>query len=440
MPNVIKDCGRYHVVASGDSCASVALRYSTSFLELQQYNTMINDGCTNLWLGYSVCVARVTKGPRSSDGSCGPANQFSTCESTSFGACCSNSGRCGDGKDYCSPDSCFSGACETSTRVSQDGACNATITCPGSRFGDCCSTSGYCGDSEDYCGAGNCYSGACDPDTGGKSVDGSCGPKFAGNKTCTGTQFGSCCSVNGYCGDSDAYCGAGNCHSGDCADGGGSSSCEIAVTFETTYETEWGESVWVVGSLPGLGEWDMSRGKMLEGSSTGGSSTRFAGTFALPANTGVGFKFVLLQIDGTAIWEDDPNRGFDTPACGGSEITVGGAWHGEEGNSPTCESVVVNFEARAATAFGEAIYLIGSLPELGAWNLDNAIALSADHYTAQDPLWEGSVRLPTAVELEYKLVRLQTDGSFAWEADPNKSYLVPKDCGVSATASGSWNA
>jgi hypothetical protein len=59
-------------------------------------------------------------------------------------------------------------------------------------------------------------SGKCDTDNGGPSVDGSCGPNFAGNKTCLGTQFGSCCSLHGYCGDGEPYCGVGNCYSGLC--------------------------------------------------------------------------------------------------------------------------------------------------------------------------------------------------------------------------------
>lgn len=80
----------------------------------------------------------------------------------------------------------------------------------------CCSIYGYCGDNTDFCGAGFCYSGNCEPNIGGPSINGECGPSFAGNKTCTGTQFGNCCSVSGYCGSTDDYCAAGNCYSGAC--------------------------------------------------------------------------------------------------------------------------------------------------------------------------------------------------------------------------------
>ncbi len=75
---------------------------------------------------------------------------------------------------------------------------------------------GHCGKGRDYCGAGNCYSGSCETDTGGPSTNGECGPLFAGNKTCTGTQFGRCCSTSGYCGSTSDFCAVKNCYSGAC--------------------------------------------------------------------------------------------------------------------------------------------------------------------------------------------------------------------------------
>jgi hypothetical protein len=52
-------------------------------------------------------------------------------------------------------------------------------------------------------------SGACkgnSPASGGVSLDGHCGPKFPGNKTCAGTTFGACCSNFGFCGNGNSYC------------------------------------------------------------------------------------------------------------------------------------------------------------------------------------------------------------------------------------------
>jgi hypothetical protein len=137
-----------------------------------------------------------------------------------FNSCCSMSGFCGSTPAYCGAGECYSGACNgTSSGVTTDGTCGPNtggLLCQNPLFGPCCSTSGYCGNGTDYCGAGNCYSGSCDTDIGGLSTTGECGPLFAGNKTCTGTQFGTCCSTDGYCGNGTDYCSSGHCYSGAC--------------------------------------------------------------------------------------------------------------------------------------------------------------------------------------------------------------------------------
>lgn len=206
----IADCGKYYDVASGDDCATISLLAEISFADFRTFNTQINTQCTNLWLGYSYCVAKVTQPPMSTDGSCGPDHNQATCPGSGFGDCCSTAGACGSSSAFCDRANCYSGACTgPAPGVTTNGTCGPKyegLVCGDSSFGKCCSIYGFCGSTNDYCGAGNCYSGACDPDNGGPSVDGSCGPNFAGNKTCTGTQFGKCCSKSGYCGDTSDYC------------------------------------------------------------------------------------------------------------------------------------------------------------------------------------------------------------------------------------------
>ena len=168
----------------------------------------------DLWLDYDACVAPVTPKRPSADGTCPPGV---TCEGTAFGDCCSPFGFCGSGPEYCGEEEDDEdnngGGSET-----EDGTCGpeygGTVCAP--PFGSCCSIYGFCGDGPDYCAPGNCHSGACDPDVGGPSVNGECGPGNAGNKTCTGTQFGACCSIYGFCGDGDDFCRGSNCYSGAC--------------------------------------------------------------------------------------------------------------------------------------------------------------------------------------------------------------------------------
>ena len=95
--------------------------------------------------------------------------------------------------------------------VSKDGSCGPNAggaICTSSGFGSCCSINGYCGDSVDYCSPGSCYSGAC---TGSATsiLDGSCGPN-ANGWTCDNPKFGPCCSIYGYCGSGATFCDTGN--------------------------------------------------------------------------------------------------------------------------------------------------------------------------------------------------------------------------------------
>ncbi|CAI7594905.1 unnamed protein product [Penicillium glandicola] len=203
----IDECGEYYLVVAGDDCSTIDLRFGLNFTQLQEYNTYLNSTCGNLWLNYDICVAPVTPQTVSTDGTCPPGV---TCEGSAFGDCCSPFGYCGTGSDYC--------VTTTNGTATSDGTCGpdygGTTCIP--QFGNCCSIYGYCGNGTTYCGAGNCYSGTCDTDNGGPSTNGECGPNFAGNKTCTGTQFGTCCSTSGYCGSTSDYCSGSNCYSGAC--------------------------------------------------------------------------------------------------------------------------------------------------------------------------------------------------------------------------------
>ncbi|KAJ6018171.1 hypothetical protein N7451_001550 [Penicillium sp. IBT 35674x] len=204
-----ESCGLYYEVVSGDDCATVALRFGINFTQLQSLNSYLNDDCTNLWLNYDTCVAPVSMPTVSTDGSCGVGV---TCTGSDFGNCCSSAGEC--------TDDCGSAGNGTTSTNGLCGPDNSYMTCPGSEFGDCCSIYGYCGNGTEFCGAGNCYAGDCATDDGGPSTNGECGPLFAGNKTCTGTQFGDCCSTSGYCGSTNDYCSPPNCYSGACSTSG----------------------------------------------------------------------------------------------------------------------------------------------------------------------------------------------------------------------------
>ncbi|KAJ1967528.1 hypothetical protein IWQ62_001802 [Dispira parvispora] len=92
--------------------------------------------------------------------------------------------------------------------LADDGTCSATKPCAN---GTCCSGFGFCGSTEAHCGPG-CQNGPC-TGGGGPSI-----PPPNGPGTCDAThpcQSGACCSRLGWCGWTDAHCGAG-CQNGPC--------------------------------------------------------------------------------------------------------------------------------------------------------------------------------------------------------------------------------
>ncbi|KAI0765065.1 carbohydrate-binding-like protein [Fomes fomentarius] len=85
------------------------------------------------------------------------------------------------------------------------------------------------------------------------------------------------------------------------------------------------------------------------------------------------------------------------------------------------EAVTIRFEHTVETAVGETILLVGSVPQLGSWDTESAIALSAAYY----PTWTALVVIPSGTMFEYKFTRKDTDGNIVWESGPNRSAITP---------------
>ncbi|QKW23247.1 hypothetical protein HUT16_32905 [Kitasatospora sp. NA04385] len=70
--------------------------------------------------------------------------------------------------------------------------------------------------------------------------------------------------------------------------------------------------------------------------------------------------------------------------------------------------------------------MVGSLPQLGSWDPNAAVALSPAAY----PVWSGSVQLPADTAFEYKCVAKGAAGHVTWEGGANRSHTT----GASGTA------
>jgi alpha-amylase len=102
--------------------------------------------------------------------------------------------------------------------------------------------------------------------------------------------------------------------------GGGSGSGSVRVTFNETATTSFGQNVFVVGSIPALGNW--APGSAVALSSAG--YPVWSGTVTLPAGTAFQYKYLKKNTDGSVSWESDPNRSYTTGT--GATATVNDTW------------------------------------------------------------------------------------------------------------------
>ncbi|KAF2663566.1 hypothetical protein BT63DRAFT_461293 [Microthyrium microscopicum] len=113
----------------------------------------------------------------------------------------------------------FLAAASPATLMPPGSACGANAkdnpSCTSSPFGTCCSVNGYCGRGVAYCGAGNCQAGDCVAPLSTVTTNGTCGPQYGG-LICGDREFGPCCSIYGQCGRGDEHCSATLCVSGPC--------------------------------------------------------------------------------------------------------------------------------------------------------------------------------------------------------------------------------
>ncbi|KZV84932.1 starch-binding domain-like protein [Exidia glandulosa HHB12029] len=81
--------------------------------------------------------------------------------------------------------------------------------------------------------------------------------------------------------------------------------------------------------------------------------------------------------------------------------------------------VEVTFEiaGHALTQWGNHIYVVGNIPELGEWDPARAVRL----LPAQYPVWAGSVALPSSTPVSYKYICKAPGQAVVWEEPPYKN-------------------
>ena len=82
------------------------------------------------------------------------------------------------------------------------------------------------------------------------------------------------------------------------------------------------------------------------------------------------------------------------------------------------------FHVNASTNYGENIYIVGSIPELGSWDTDYATEamLNPDY-----PEWFLPVSVPANTYIEFKFIKKDSNGNVTWESGSNRTITSSSD-------------
>ncbi|MFJ4473831.1 carbohydrate-binding module family 20 domain-containing protein [Streptomyces xanthochromogenes] len=86
----------------------------------------------------------------------------------------------------------------------------------------------------------------------------------------------------------------------------------------------------------------------------------------------------------------------------------------------TSGTVSETFRETKTTVWGQNVYVVGSLPALGNWDPNAAVALSSASY----PVWSATVNTPANTRFEYKYIVKDASGNVTWESGANRVHTA----------------
>ncbi|KAK6435783.1 hypothetical protein LTR95_008025 [Oleoguttula sp. CCFEE 5521] len=226
----------------------------------------------------------------------------------------------------------------------------------------------------------------------------------------------------------------------------------VAVQYNVLRITSFGESISLVGSAPGLGSWNTSNARYMLAPNYTDSYPNWQTTINLPPGLSTTFKYLIYHTDGSFEYEAGSDRSYVIPPNCDYPAVLQNSWQYASTStssatsstsaapSPTCTQVAISLNEYRATAFGESISIVGSVPELGSWNVSQAAYLvAAIDYSNSNPHWTRTLNFtPPGVSFQYKAIIYHVDGSYDYEAGANHFYVAPSSCSTTAQISNSW--
>jgi 4-alpha-glucanotransferase len=198
----------------------------------------------------------------------------------------------------------------------------------------------------------------------------------------------------------------------------------MKIRFQIDYRTQWGQQLFICGSLPELGGWDVHRAPVMTHQS--GGSWEFELTIPGIPPSGFQYKYFVRDTQGTEQWEMGNNRTFFPDVRKDANVIARDWWrttsqeeaalytsafrdvllrpHTGGAAAPTKKK---SSKGKGSYRFqlqmpqvepGSQLCIIGSDPALGSWDVKKALVMDGSCF----PLWQAEVSLSNAEVVRYK--------------------------------------
>jgi len=216
----------------------------------------------------------------------------------------------------------------------------------------------------------------------------------------------------------------------------------VVVRFSIYYSTHYGETLYIVGSIPKLGDWEIQEALQMEY-----CSDIWEAEALLPGNMDIEYKYVVVQAQQLPLWEAGANRKvFINPEIAANRcVELRDVWQNPEliyhsDQQQSCmlkripprfdisNGILLCFQLHAANlnlVEGDAIHIIGSTSYLGDW--DPLKAPSLQPLQKRMSNWWAQA-IPVAdnhLAFEYKYIIKHLDGRpVTWESGENRNLAI----------------
>ena len=107
---------------------------------------------------------------------------------------------------------------------------------------------------------------------------------------------------------------------------GCTNAASVAVTFDELATTQFGQTIKIVGNIPELGNWDVTKAVALSASGYTSANPLWFATLSLAAGQVVQYKYINVASSGAVTWEKDPNHTYTVPVSCATAAVKNDSW------------------------------------------------------------------------------------------------------------------